>query len=259
MSNEALNVGAYLERINYKGRTDVSFETLYGLHTAHTLNVPFENLDVYFKKPILLDRDSLYKKIVENRRGGYCFEMNGFFSMVLKELGFKVTDLLVRGTRDGINYMGKLHQAMVVEVDGKRYLCDVGYGNDGLTAPLPIELDIEQQQFTHTYKLTAHPRFEYQLYYKKDGEWQISYAFNIDQYEPMDFLMSNHYTATYPESFFMKMKLITMPTNEGRITLTDVHFKVLANGQVTETPIADDADFNGKLKKYFGLDLDSIK
>src|SRR5690554_2922341 len=97
MSNDAF-VDAYFARINYQGDTDVSAQTLHALHAAHTLNIPFENLDVFLGKPILLDQDSLYKKIIQNKRGGYCFEMNGLFSIVLKELGFKVTDLLARGT-----------------------------------------------------------------------------------------------------------------------------------------------------------------
>lgn len=259
MSNESLNIAAYLERINYTGKTDVSYETLYGLHTAHTFNVPFENLDVYCEKPILLDQDSLYKKLVENKRGGYCFEMNGFFSIVLKELGFKVTDLLCRGTRDGINYMAKLHQVLMVELDGKKYLVDVGYGNDGLTAPVLIEEGIEQKQFTHTYRLTTHPKYGYILQYKKGDEWQISYAFTLDECVPMDFQLSNHFTSTFPESFFRKMKFCTMPTKEGRITLTDTNFKILENGQLTETAIESEEEFKDKLKEHFGLDLDSIK
>ena len=64
MSNELFNVEAYLKRINYEGKTDASYETLYGLHVAHTLNIPFENLSVYFRKAIKLDRESLYEKIV---------------------------------------------------------------------------------------------------------------------------------------------------------------------------------------------------
>ncbi|WP_041276067.1 arylamine N-acetyltransferase family protein [Desulfosporosinus acidiphilus] len=259
MSINLKNIDAYLERINYEGNVDVSYETLYALHTSHTLNVPFENLDVYNRKPILLDTESLYKKIVENKRGGYCFEMNGLFSYILKELGFKVTDLLARGTTDGKTFLAKLHQLLMVEIDDKRWLVDVGYGNNGITAPLLLEEGLEQRQFAHTYRLLNDPKFGYVLQYKVKDEYQYLYAFTLDECYPMDFLMSNHFTATYPDSLFLKMKFCTMPTKEGRITLTDNHFKVLENGKVCEQNVANDGEFNELLKKHFQLNLNTIE
>jgi N-hydroxyarylamine O-acetyltransferase len=258
VSNELFNVKGYLERIKYDGRTDVSYETLYGLHVAHTLNVPFENLDVYCRKPILLDRESLYKKLVEDKRGGYCFEMNGLFSIVLKELGFKVTDLLARGTMDGKTYFAKLHQVLMVEIDDKRWLVDVGYGNNGITAPLLLEEGIDQQQFTHTYRLLKDPKYGYALQKKEGEQYNYMYAFTLEECVPMDYLLSNHFTATFPESFFIKMKFCTMPTKEGRITLTGDNFKVIANGEVTETKLSGGNEFNELLKKHFLLDFDLI-
>lgn len=259
MSNDFFNLYAYYERINYTGKSDASFETLNALHIAHTFNIPFENLDVFYKKPPSLENEALYKKIVENKRGGYCFEMNGLFSFVLKQLGFKVTDLLARGTLDGIQYFSKRHQVLMVEIQDKRYLVDVGYGNDGIAAPLLLEEGIEQPQFTNVYRFLIDPKFGYVLQRKVNDTYQYMYAFKLDECYPMDFLMSNHFTATYPESFFLKMKLCTMPTKEGRITLTDDHFKIVSNGQVSEKKISGDIEFNELLKKHYGLDLDSIR
>lgn len=259
MSNELFNVEAYLKRINYEGKTDVSYETLYGLHVAHTLNVPFENLNVYFRKTVSLDRESLYKKIVENKRGGYCFEMNGLFSFVLQELGFKVTNLLARGTKDGITYFAKTHQVLMVEIDDKRYLADVGFGNDGITAPLILETGTDQKQFTHTYRLLEDPKFGYILQEKEGEEYRYMYAFTLEECYPADFIMSNHFTSTFPDSFFIKMKMCTIPTKDGRITLTDDHLKIVSNGEVTERQLNGDEEYNELLKKYFKLDLDRIK
>jgi N-hydroxyarylamine O-acetyltransferase len=120
MADETLNLDKYLERINYSGSTKATEETLHDLHVCHTLNVPFENLDVFYNMPPLLDEFSLYNKIVLNRRGGYCFEMNGIFSIVLKKMGFKVTDLLARVTIDGTNYTAKTHQVLLVETGHTR-------------------------------------------------------------------------------------------------------------------------------------------
>lgn len=252
MSDFKLNVKDYLDRINYHGKTEVSADTLRALHIAHTLNVPFENLDVYDRKPILLDKESLYKKIVHNKRGGYCFEMNGLFSAVLKELGFKVSDLLARGAYQGI-FTAKLHQALLVEIEDERWLVDVGFGNEGLTAPLLLQEGIDQPQFTQTYRLLKEPKLGYVLQRKTGDGYADQYAFTLDARCPEDFLVSNHFTATYPDSFFVTTRFCTMPTEKGRITLTEEHFINVENGQVFETKITTEAEFNKYLKEYFGL------
>ncbi len=259
MPDEMMNIDSYLERINYNGGASVTEETLNRLHVSHTLNVPFENLDVYYKKPVLLDEGSLFSKIVENRRGGYCFEMNGLFSLVLQKIGFKVTNLLARVAMDDVNYTTKTHQALLVEDGERRWLADVGFGNEGIIAPLLLQENIDQKQFAHTYRLVRDAKFGYVLQKKSENEYRNMYAFTLDECYPMDFLMSNHFTSTFPESFFIKMRMCTMPTKEGRITLTDDHFKVINNGKITETPVLSEDEFRTILKENFKLDLDVIQ
>jgi N-hydroxyarylamine O-acetyltransferase len=259
MKSDILNLDSYFERINYKEKMDVSEVTLRDIHIAHTLNIPFENLDVFYKKPILLDGASLYKKIVKERRGGYCFEMNGIFSLVLQEMGFKVTNLLAKVTIDGIHYTTKTHQAILVETGGTKWLADVGFGNEGIIAPLILEENTEQKQFAHTYRLTTHPTLGYVLEKKDEAGYHPLYAFTLEECSPEDFLMSNHFTSTFPGSFFLTMRMCTMPTKDGRITLTDSHFKVVDKNDVLDTPIANENEFIAVLKERFGLDLDSIR
>ena len=93
---------------------------------------------------------------------------------------------------------------------------------------------------------------------KQEDGYNSLYAFTLDECGPEDFLMSNHFTATFPESFFLTMRMCTMPTKDGRITLTDNHFKVVKNDDVLDTPIANEDEFNTALKKHFGLDLTLI-
>jgi N-hydroxyarylamine O-acetyltransferase len=257
--SDIFNLNSYFERIDYRGSAEVSERALKDIHIAHTLNVPFENLDVFYRRPILLDGASLYKKIVKERRGGYCFEMNGIFSLVLQEMGFKVTNLLAKVSVDGMHYTTKTHQAILVETGGNRWVADVGFGNDGIIAPLVLEENTEQKQFAHTYRIITHSTLGYVLQKKKEDSYYPLYAFTLDECSPEDFLMSNHFTATFPESFFLKMRMCTMPTKDGRITLTDEHFKVVKENDVMETPIANDSEFNTLLKEHFGLDLDLIK
>jgi N-hydroxyarylamine O-acetyltransferase len=260
MTDKKFNLEAYLKRINYSGSTDPTEETLNDIHICHTLNVPFENLDVFYGKSPLLDEVSLYNKIVENSRGGYCFEMNGIFSIALKSMGFKVADLLARVTIDGTNYTSKTHQVILVETEKNKWLTDVGFGNDGIIAPLLLVEGMDQKQFAHIYRIIKEPRFGGYLLQKKAGDtYNSMYAFTMDECYPEDFIMSNHYTATFPESFFKIMRMCTMPTKEGRITLTDDQFKVIKNGNTAETEINNEDEFNRYLKQYFKLDLDSIK
>jgi N-hydroxyarylamine O-acetyltransferase len=253
MSDEIFNLDAYLARINFSGNDTVSEETLRDLHIAHTLHVPFENLDVFYKRPIRLDEASLYRKIVEKRRGGYCFEMNGIFSAALKKLGFKATNLLARVAIDDGCYTPKTHQVILVETENKKWLADVGFGNDGMIAPLLMEENIDQKQFAHIYRIINDPTFGYVLQKKEKEIYRSLYAFTIDKCYPEDFVMSSHYTATFPESFFIKMRFCTRPTKEGRITLVDNQMKISKNGFSEEKPVKNDEDFNRYLDKYFGL------
>jgi N-hydroxyarylamine O-acetyltransferase len=260
MADETLNLEKYYERIKYTGSTEATEEALHELHICHTLNVPFENLDVFYGRPPLLDEASLYNKIVLNRRGGYCFEMNGIFSIVLKKMGFKVTDLLARVCIDGVNYTTKTHQVLLVETASARWLADVGFGNDGLIAPLLLDIETGQKQFAHEYRVIRETRFGGYLLQKKGGEaFNSLYAFTLEPCFPDDFVMSNHFTATFPGSFFKMMRMCTMPTKDGRITLTDTHFKILKNGDVSETGLKNGEEFNGILKQHFSLDLDQVK
>lgn len=258
MPDHTFNLDAYLERIDYSGSRDASEETLRELHIAHTLNVPFENLDVFYRKPILLDEASLYKKIVENRRGGYCFEMNGIFSIALQTIGFKVFNLLARVTIDGCHYTTKTHQVILVETGNKKWLADVGFGNDGIVAPLSIENNADQKQFAHVYRIMEDKEYGCLLQRKENGKYRSMYAFTLDRCYPEDFEMSNHYTATFPESFFMKMRMCTMPTKEGRITLVDNQFKKAKNGFIEEKAIKNEADFKYYLREHFKLDPEGI-
>ncbi len=94
---------------------------------------------------------------------------------------------------------------------------------------------------------------------RKGEEYHYMYAFTLEECYPMDFIMSNYFTATFPDSFFIKMKMCTIPTKDGRITLTDDRLKIVSNGKVTERQLNDEEEYNELLKKYFKLDLDRIK
>jgi N-hydroxyarylamine O-acetyltransferase len=96
-----MDVSGYLNRISYNGPRDVSVETLRGLHIQHLLAVPFENLDNHTGRQIILDEEKLIRKIVQERRGGICYELNGAFYALLRALGFEVSMLSAGWKSDG--------------------------------------------------------------------------------------------------------------------------------------------------------------
>src|SRR5580693_2308870 len=85
-----MNVERYLKRIGYDGPREPGIENLRALHRCHMLTIPFENLDIPLGRPIVLNVEHLYNKLVDRRRGGYCYELNGLFAWLLAQLGFDV-------------------------------------------------------------------------------------------------------------------------------------------------------------------------
>ena len=140
-----LNVPAYLERIRYKGPTTPDSETLRRLHRAHMLAVPFENLDIGLKREITCDEEAFVSKIVERRRGGFCYEMNGAFAALLWTVGFQVPLLSARVFRaDGSRGPDFDHLTLRVDLD-QPWLADVGFG-DSFLEPLRLTPEMEQAQ-----------------------------------------------------------------------------------------------------------------
>src|SRR5258708_24874467 len=142
-----MEIDAYLRRIRYAGETEPSQNTLRSLHRSHMFAVPFENLDISLGRKIICEENRFLHKIVDERRGGFCYEMNGAFAALLRELGFQVTLLSARVSEgDGRNGPEFDHMALRVELDEEDWLADVGFG-DSFVEPLRLEPGLEQEQF----------------------------------------------------------------------------------------------------------------
>ncbi|WP_303867700.1 arylamine N-acetyltransferase [Acetobacterium wieringae] len=255
MPDKLFNLEDYFRRIHYSGGTEVSAATLTQLHLGHVMAIPFENLDVYAQKPISLELDALFRKIVINRRGGYCFEMNGLFAAVLTEMGFLVSSHLARVYQGGFEHSGKTHRVLLVKADGQAWLCDVGFGGNGLVAPLLFEEGLEQEQLGRCHRVMADPDYGYRVEFKTPGGFEPIYAFTRENCSPADYLIANHYTSTYQESFFRQALMCTLVTETGKITYFDGHLKIIDGETMTETTITGEATIKEALKSYFGLEL----
>lgn len=246
----------YLERIAYNGTLAANEDTLRGLHEAHVFHVPFENLDIHLGRPISLELDALVEKVVHKRRGGYCYEMNGLFAAALEALGFKVTRLIGRIMFGVTEIRPRSHQVSLVEVDGRRWLCDVSYGSRGLLAPMPLETGLVERQYHDTFRLIEDDFYGYILQAELSDGWNSLVGFTLELQHPVDYRLPNYWNSTSPDSNFVRNRIVAMPTPEGRLTLTNMELKARRNGELWTQIAADEGAYRAMLRDYFGLVLD---
>jgi len=253
-----MELNAYLKRINFTKPVKPDTQTLYGLHLAHMLAVPFENLDIGLKRAINITQQAIYKKIVVNSRGGFCYELNGLFAWLMIQIGFDVTYLNARV----YNHEGKLgidfdHLALLIQVPGgsDRWLADVGFG-DSFIEPLRFEDRNEQIQGLRAYRIEQLPDGYVSWQRNYNGEWERLYFFDLQPHRfPDEYTAACHYHQTSPESSFTRGSIISKATPEGRVSLEDGRLILTKNGQRTEQSLNSQGEYNALLKEYFGITL----
>lgn len=264
-SREGMNVPAYLARIGYSGETDPSAETLRALHRAHMLAVPFENLDIHLGRSILCDETRFLHKIVNERRGGFCYELNGAFAALLRALGFEVTLLSARvaradGSTDGPEFD---HLALRVDLHAEEpWLADVGFG-DSFIEPLRLEPNLEQAQIGRVYRLTETEGVLYMEVKagdttagkKADGRWKRQYAFTQQARQLSDFSDMCHYHQTSPESHFTRQRICSLATPQGRVTLSNLKLIEMRDGRRQERELAGEEQWRATLRDLFRVEL----
>lgn len=244
---------AYLTRIGYQGSVVPSMETLRGLHLAHVLTVPFENLDIHLGRPISIEPAELFRKIVVNRRGGYCFELNGLFALLLEELGFTVTRLAARVLYGVEGIRPRSHQLLVVRLGTGPWIVDVGFGGHGLLEPFSLVVGHEQQQGVDRFRLVTDERGDYVLQCDLVGAWADLYSFTLEPCLPVDYTFANYYHSHSPDSLFTQKRICTMPTLNGRKTFTDGLLKIRENEATKELHVKNEEECKRLLQRHFGL------
>jgi N-hydroxyarylamine O-acetyltransferase len=251
-----LNVPAYLDRIAFTGPLEPSSETLRQLHRAHMFHVPFENLDIALGNKIVCDEDAFIRKIVERRRGGFCYELNGAFAGLLRALGFRVTLLSARVSReDGSSSPEFDHLALKVDLaDGPR-LADVGFG-DSFVEPLRLDQATEQLQDGRRFRIMDSGASLHVEKAEPGGPWKRQYSFTLTPRVLSDFAAMCDYHQTSPESHFTQNRICTKATPLGRVTLAERKLILTRNGVKEEKPLGSEEEWRTALKEYFGITLD---
>jgi len=249
-----MNVPAYLRRIGYSGPITPTLETLRLIHRAHLETVPFENLDISLKRPIVLDQDRFVHKIVEENRGGFCYELNGAFAALLREMGYRVTLLSARAPlKDGSPGPEFDHLALRVDLD-QPWLVDVGFGECFLE-PLLLKPGIEQRQDLATFRIKEEGSSLSVERQQPDGSWKTEYLFTLMPRRLEDFAEMCRFHQTSPESHFTQKRLCTLATSNGRVTLSDIKLIITASGNRQERMLASEDELRQVLRKHFGLVL----
>ncbi|MES9519448.1 arylamine N-acetyltransferase family protein [Streptomyces capoamus] len=265
--SQGYDLDAYLDRIGWRGGRRTDLATLRGVHLAHALSLPFENLDpVRGAAPSLAPAD-LMAKMVHGRRGGYCYEHNTLLRLALEALGFRVTPLagrVVVGARTPES-RPRTHAMLRVEVEGepRPLLADVGFGAAGaLLLPVPLVTGSEFEGAGRRHRLVrlAHEGpselWELQAYGAPGGGWSGQYAFTQEPFVPADFEVFNWFVGTHPRSPFTRRPYLQRTTRDRHLALDGARFtETLADGTVTECTLTDEAEARRLVAEEFGIEV----
>ncbi len=247
-----MNTENYLERIGAaKSDITANAESLKHLQKQHLLNVAFENLDIHWKRRIFLDPKKFYKKIVEEKRGGFCYELNGLFGRLLNESGFSSSLISARVAAAPGNFSAEFdHMAILTKIDGEDFLVDVGFG-DFTAEPLKFVLDVAQHDKNGTFLIRKFDEEYFEVVKKNGDDWRSEYIFKDLSRNLAEFAGMCNFHQTSPDSHFTQGKVCSLMTLDGRKTLTDKKFIETKNQQKTETEIYSEVEFNEILAREF--------
>ncbi len=215
-----MDLDAYLARIGYAGPRVPERDTLAGILRAQVQTIPFENLDVLLGRPIRTDGDSVVRKLVHDRRGGYCFEQNHLLLYALRALGFTAEPMIARvrwqvpaGVATGLT-----HMLVRVTLNGRDWLADAGMGSLSLTAPLEMHEGVEQDTPHDRRRLVRRDgHLVQQVFFS--GEWQDVNLFRPETAAAVDLEAGNWYSHTHPQAHFRNNLMVARATADGRRTL----------------------------------------
>jgi len=248
-----MNVRHFLRRLEYGGPAEPKIETLRALQLAFLLKVPFENLDIIANRAIVLSSEHIYEKIVGRRRGGVCFERNILFHDLLSGLGFQAAFLsarFIKGSRLGREFE---HMVLLVSLEHD-YLVDVGVGHF-CREPLRIDGSDSSSAEGYYYRVGKCDD-SYALYYRqKDKEWLPRYLFTETHRLPSEFEPMNRFHQTSPDSSFTRRPVVTIATNEGRISLIGRRLTITEGDSKVNRELESEEEYLSCLAKYFDIEI----
>jgi N-hydroxyarylamine O-acetyltransferase len=247
----------YLARIGFRGTLERNLPTLSAMQAAHVDAIPFEGLDPLLRRPVKLDIASLEEKLVEGRRGGYCFEQNLLFKAALEAIGFNVTGLSgrVRWMSAPDSPLGpREHITLRVDLPDGPYLVDVGFGVCVIDRPLQLKTDVEQKTPMGTYRLSESGGL-FSLSARQPTGWRTMYVFDLAPQIPSDYELGNWYTSTSPLVPFTSMLVMERVSSDKRYKLVNRRLRIeTRDGEVmSERSIGSAEELSQLLDETFNV------
>jgi N-hydroxyarylamine O-acetyltransferase len=248
----------YLERIGLPAFPDVTPDGLARLHRAHRLTIPFENLAIRQGHGISLDPQAIFDKLITRRRGGYCFEQNALFGWALGKAGFDWRPLLSRvwtGHKAGDAIPARTHTMLLVTIDGARWIADAGFGR-GYAPPMPL---LDGATITGedgaVHRLIADADYGWMLERQSRNGFAPEYSFTLDAVAPLDLEMSNHWTASWPQSRHVVNAIASIVEAKGLASTFNREFSRQTMGVRTAHEISGPQELQALLSSVFGIGL----
>ena len=259
-TTDAIDLDAYFQRIGYSGERTPTLKTLQSIQQHHAQAIAFENLNSFLKQPVPLDLKSLQQKLIHEGRGGYCYEQNLLLGSSLSALGFQVTNLAARvvwNLPEG-RITPRTHMLLQVDIDGEKYIADVGFGELTLTAPLSLTPDIEQSTPHEPFRLIATDHtYIMQAYIGQ--EWKSLYRFELQEQQLADYEVSNWYVSTHPNSLFVTTLIAGRPDTDCRYALQNNQLTThYLDGRTERGVLSTVTELRTALEDVIGLKLPAI-
>jgi N-hydroxyarylamine O-acetyltransferase len=252
-----IDLDAYFERIGCTGPRSVSAGTLAAIHLQHPRTIPFENLNPWLRWPVRLDVSSLEQKLVHDRRGGFCYEHNLLLSHVLQRLGFRVRWLAARvllNVPEG-TVRPRSHMLLLIDLDDCHYVADVGFGGLTLTAPLRLQVDVEQSTPHETFRLIAAGE-GFLMQAKIGSSWRSLYAFDLQEQVLADYEVVSWYLCNNPSSHFVTGLVAARPDRDCRYALRGNELAVhQVNGNTDRRLLTSTGELRSTLEETFRVTL----
>ncbi len=257
------SVGHYLQRIGITHAIGEPTLALLGeLQIAHLMHVPFENLHAFHRRGVRTDIEWSYAKIVDERRGGWCFELNGCFGELLRQLGFTVDFVSCQVWELALAEWGPLndHLALIVHLKGQRWFVDVGFGDccihpllvvEGEVAAVPRRARIDLDNGNgNGFMLT-------ELMPASDGVsvWEPQLRVGVEPRPMAAFDRRSTYLQTEPGLSWTEKTFATraLDADGSRVTLRmDVLRQRIGVGNFNDSPVAP-SDWSELLLRHFSL------
>ena len=242
----------YLKRIKFEGEIQLNLEGIKKLMQSQIFSVPFENIDVQAGKAISLIGDDIVNQIVTKNRGGYCYQINGIFSLMLQEIGLPHYYIAVRPLVNP-DPNAKTHLAIIATIENEEYLIDLGFGGNSIREPLKLsEIGTEIQHDWDTFSLVKTDENEFLLQILIGKEWTNLYSFDLTPQRWIDFKPANYYNYSNPDSVFTQKLIVVLQNPSGKKILSKNSLKSVTNG-IAEIISFEDNQLDTVLETEFNL------